>query len=445
MYAQQTLAEKGRTVAASVLEARTLTDELFSVVRPESLYARPIPERHRLLFYVGHLEAFDWNLIGRTILALSPFHEEFDRLFAFGIDPVGGGLPTDQPSDWPSLPEVHRYNQRVRQTLDAALEKVSFADPALPLLRDGYALHVALEHRLMHAETLAYMLHQLPLESKLQQSQASPPATPPASPRMAKIPAGLATLGLARSVEGAFGWDNEFETQKVNVAEFAIDAYNVTNGQFLEFMRAGGYEDRNLWTESDWAWKTERGVEHPLSWTLRGDRWFYRAMSEEIPLPLDWPVYASHAEASAYARWVGKELPTEAQFHRAAFGTASGPERDFPWGSQPPQPRLGNFNFQRWDPAPVGSYPSGSSAFGVADLVGNGWEWTSTVFTPLPGFQAFPFYPGYSADFFDGNHYVIKGGSARTADRLLRRSFRNWFQPHYPYVFAKFRCVSSTC
>jgi ergothioneine biosynthesis protein EgtB len=443
MYSQQTLAEKGRTVAASVLKARALTDELFRVVRPESLYARPIPERHRLLFYVGHLEAFDWNLIGRTILALSPFQEEFDRLFAFGIDPVGGGLPTDQPSDWPSLPEVHRYNQRVRQMLDAALEKVSYADPALPLLRDGYALHVALEHRLMHAETLAYMLHQLPLESKLQQNQASPPATPPASPRMAKIPAGLATLGLARSEGDTFGWDNEYETQEVDVAEFAIDAYNVTNGQFLEFMRAGGYEDRSLWTEPGWVWKTERGIEHPLSWTPRGERWFYRAMFEEIPLPLDWPAYVSHAEASAYARWVGKELPAEAQFHRAAFGTAHGPERDFPWGSQPPQPRLGNFDFQRWDPAPVGSYPSGSSAFGVADLVGNGWEWTSTVFAPLPGFQAFSFYPGYSANFFDGKHYVIKGGSARTADRLLRRSFRNWFQPHYPYVFAKFRCVSS--
>ena len=443
MYAQQTLTEAGRTLAASMIEARALTDELFRVVRPESFYERPIPERHRILFYLGHLEAFDWNLIGRNILALNPFQKEFDRLFAFGIDPVGGGLPSDQPSDWPSIPEVHRYNQRVRETLDAALENVSFSDPALPLLRDGYALHVALEHRLMHAETFAYMLHQLPLESKLPQRQVSPPAGPPAASGMVKVPAGVATLGMARSEGDSFGWDNEFETQKVSVPEFAIDVHNVTNRQFLEFMRAGGYEDRKFWTDSAWEWKTARGIEHPFFWTRRGDQWFYRGMFEEIPLPLDWPVYVSHAEASAYTRWVGKELPSEAQFHRAAFGTAKGQERDYPWGDQPPQPHLGNFNFQRWDPAPVGSYSSASSAFGVADLVGNGWEWTSTVFAPLPGFQAFPFYPGYSADFFDGKHYVIKGGSARTAGRLLRRSFRNWFQPHYPYVYAKFRCVSS--
>ena len=443
MYGQQTLAEAGRTIAASVVEARALTDELFSVVRPESFYERPIPERHRILFYLGHLEAFDWNLIGRNILALNSFHGEFDRLFAFGIDPVGGGLPSDQPSDWPSISEVYRYNQRVRQTLDAALGKVAFSDPTLPLLRDGYALHVALEHRLMHAETFAYMLHQLPLESKLPQRQVSLPAAPPAAARMVNIPAGVATLGMARIEGDTFGWDNEFETQRVTVPEFAIDVYNVTNRQFLEFMRAGGYEDRRIWTESDWDWKAEPGIEHPLSWELRGDRWFYRAMFEEIPLPLDWPVYVSHAEASAYARWMGKELPTEAQFHRAAFGTANGAEREYPWGNQPPQPHLGNFDFQRWDPAAIGSYPSGASAFGVADLVGNGWEWTSTVFAPLPGFQAFPFYPGYSADFFDGKHFVMKGGSARTARQLLRRSFRNWFQPHYPYVFAKFRCVRS--
>ena len=443
MSAQQTLARSERTITESLVEARVLTDELFGVVCPDSFYERPVPERHRILFYLGHLEAFDWNLLARNILALDSFHKEFDRLFAFGIDPVGGGLPSDRPSDWPSIPEVRNYIQRVRQTLDAALEKVSFRDSALPLLRGGYALHVALEHRLMHAETLAYMLHQLPLESKLSQKQASPPSAPLATSGSVRIPAGVATLGMARNGSGAFGWDNEFETQEVAVGEFNIDVHNVTNRQFLEFVRAGGYEERSVWSDSDWAWKSGQGINHPYSWSLRGDRWFYRAMFGEIPLPLGWPVYVSHAEASAYARWIGRELPTEAQFHRAAFGTPSGLERDFPWGNQPPRPQLGNFNFQRWDPAPAGAYPSGSSAFGVADLLGNGWEWTSTVFAPLPGFQAFPFYPGYSADFFDGKHYVIKGGSARTAARLLRRSFRNWFQAHYPYVFAKFRCVSN--
>ena len=164
-------------------------------------------------------------------------------------------------------------------------------------------------------------------------------------------------------------------------------------------------------------------------------------MFEEIPLPLDWPVYVSHDEASAYARWAGKELPSEAEWHRAACGTRAGVERSYPWGADAPASRHGNFDLHRWDPVAVGSYPEGTSDFGVADLVGNGWEWTRTPFAPFPGFEAFSFYPGYSANFFDGQHFVMKGGSPRTAACMLRRSFRNWFQPHYPYVYATFRCV----
>ena len=170
----------------------------------------------------------------------------------------------------------------------------------------------------------------------------------------------------------------------------------------------------------------------------------YRTMFGEIRLPLEWPVYVSHAEASAYANWLGRKLPSEPEFHRAAYGTPGGrDERCYPWGNEALSAEHGNFDFQRWEPLPVGSKPKGASAFGVHDLVGNGWEWTRTQFAPFKGFAPREFYAGYSADFFDGKHYVMKGGSPRTAACMLRRSFRNWFQPHYPYVYATFRCVES--
>jgi formylglycine-generating enzyme required for sulfatase activity len=165
----------------------------------------------------------------------------------------------------------------------------------------------------------------------------------------------------------------------------------------------------------------------------------------ETPLPLDWPVYVSHEEACAFAAWTGKRLPTEAEFHRAAYGTVHGDhERLYPWGDGQPDRRRGNFDGYRWDPVPVTATPSGDSAFEVSQLVGNGWEWTSTVFHPFPGFQPYSFYPGYSAPFFDGEHYVLKGASPRTDARLLRRSFRNWFRPNFPYVYAGFRCVETS-
>jgi formylglycine-generating enzyme required for sulfatase activity len=166
-------------------------------------------------------------------------------------------------------------------------------------------------------------------------------------------------------------------------------------------------------------------------------------MFSEIPLPLNAPVYVTWAEATAYAHWSGKELPTEAQFHRAAYGTPEGHERPYPWGSALPDASWGNFDFQHWDPMDVDATPAGDSEFGVAQLLGNGWEWTATPFGPFPGFQAFPFYLGYSQDFFEEEHYVLKGGSARTAACMLRRSFRNWFRPNYPYVYASFRLIEN--
>jgi iron(II)-dependent oxidoreductase len=373
-----TLAEIRHRLLRRLTGARLCTDSLFELVSPTAVYERPVPERHRIIFYLGHLEAFDWNLFRDRLSGLKAFAPEFDRLFAFGIDPVGDGLPTDVPADWPSEAAIRHYNRRVRVALDAALLALEPMGPHEEESPD-LLLNVAIEHRLMHAETLAYLLHRLSPEYKLRPRETPRPIAPEAAPGLVDIPAGVTTLGRARHSDG-FGWDN---------------------------------------------------------------RWFYRGMFDRVPLPLQWPVYVSHAEASAYARWAGKVLPTESQWQRAAYGRPQGGENLYPWGDAPPRDRIGNFDFRGWDPVPVGAFPENRSAYGVAGLLGNGWEWTSTPFAPFDGFRAFRCYPGYSADFFDGRHYVLKGGSARTAACLLRRSFRNWFQPHYPYVYAGFRCVSN--
>ncbi len=434
--------ENRHELMSRLAQARIRTDRLFDLVRPDALYKRPVAERHRLLFYLGHLEAFDWNLFCDRLPGLKAFAPEFDRLFAFGIDPVGDGLPTDAPADWPCVAEIHRYNLRVRETLDAALAH-GLADADSPAEESPeLMLNVAIEHRLMHAETLAYLLNRVSPEHKLRPRHIPHTIAPEVAPELVDIPAGITTLGRARDSHG-FGWDNEYGEQSVEVPAFTIDRYPVSNGEYLDFMVSGGYEERALWSESDWRWRSEQDINHPAFWTRHDNRWYYRGMFDLVPLPLQWPVYVSHAEASAYARWAGKVLPTEAQWQRAACGTPQGSENAYPWGDAPPHVRIGNFDFLGWDPVPVGAFPENHSAFGVAGLLGNGWEWTSTPFAPLTGFRPFMCYPGYSADFFDGRHYVLKGGSARTAACMLRRSFRNWFQPHYPYVYAGFRCVSN--
>jgi gamma-glutamyl hercynylcysteine S-oxide synthase len=418
------------TLRAQLTAARTQTDRLFEMLTPTTMYARPIAERHRIVFYLGHLEAFDRNMI------CGPSSSELDGLFGRGIDPIDGKLPDDAATDWPAVDTIRSYNEKTRSVVDKALEHAT----------DALMFHVAIEHRLMHAETLAYMFHWLPYESKHQSAERSLQRSTGGRPhesRSVDIPAGEATLGQASGNPFTFGWDNEFESHAVSVPEFAIDVFNVTNRQFLDFIRSGGYSERSFWDSQGWEWIQSSGTQYPKFWIARGEKWFYRSMFEEIPLPSEWPVFVSHAEAQAYARWKGKALPTEAQYHRAAFGSQDGSERTYPWGEENPVPQHGNFDFQSWAPEAVGSFPAGKSAFGVFDLMGNGWEWTATAFAPFPGFKAFPFYPGYSADFFDGKHFVMKGASHRTAVALLRPSFRNWFQPFYPNIYATFRCAEN--
>ena len=406
-------------------ESRGQTDAIFDIVHSDALYERPIEERHRIIFYLGHLETFDWNMVCGTSFDLSPLHPEFERLFAFGIDPVNGKLPDDKASDWPRVEMVRRYNLEVRAAVDWCLDKADLSTSEQPHVKDGLIFWTAIEHRLMHLETLSYMLHWLPLEMKQGLSRPVPDSQPRPASRPTRVPAGQARLGGYRDDGSTFGWDNEFEGHFVNVPEFEIDVYKVSNGEFLEFLRAGGYEERSLWSEDGWSWIHASDIRHPKFWLKRGTEWWYRAMFGEIPLPLSWPVYVSHAEASAYASWRHKSLPTEAEFHRAAEG----------------QEEYGNFGLRRWEPAPVHSNERARSASGVVEMVGNGWEWTSSAFMPFPGFERYPFYPGYSADFFDSKHFVLKGASPRTASRLIRLSFRNWFQPCYPYIYSGFRCV----
>jgi formylglycine-generating enzyme required for sulfatase activity len=388
--------------------ARRRTDELFRLVGSEKLYERPVPERHRLIFYLGHVEAFDWNMVCRYALSVGSFNPGFDRLFAFGIDPDASGLPVDIPADWPSTEEVSKYNRRVRETVDRLLEEA----PA-------EIIHVAIEHRLMHAETLSYLIHNLPPGMKRAPDTVSPRAGAVPRNEYREILSGSATLGQPGN--GSFGWDNEFEEMTTEVPGFSIQRYKVTNGEYLTFVQQGGPV--------------------PHFWKRVQDRWKLRTMFNEIPLPMSWPVYVTQAQASAYAQWAGKQLPTEVQYHRAAYGTPEGYERPYPWGSEPPASSHGNFNFVRWDPLPVDANPAGESAFGVAQLLGNGWEWTRDTFRPLPGFRPVDYYPSYSSAFFDEDHYVMKGAAPRTAFKLTRRSFRNWFRRDYKYVYAGFRCV----
>jgi len=404
---------------------RNRSAELFALIHPAAFATRPIPLRHPPAFYEGHIPAFSYNKLAREAFGEPSLDAGFERLFERGIDPGDTAeAARHERESWPEPAQIRAFAARC----DAAILRL-FAEGDLldvarsPLLERAQAAYCILEHEEMHHETLLYLLHRLPLGSKYVAGRtgAFVEGEPAARGRVA-VAAGTATLG-AQPGAAPFGWDNEFPQQRVEVGAFEIDVNNVTNGEWLAFVRDGGPV--------------------PSFWIPRDGGFALLGSFEVLPLPLSWPVYVTNDQARAYAAWKDARLPTEAEYHRAAFGTPEGIERAFPWGDEAPSARFGNFDFKRFDPEPVGTNPAGASAWGVHDLIGNGWEWTCTPFAPFPGFAPMASYPQYSADFFDGEHTILKGASPVTNRNHIRCSLRNWYRADYPYVYATFRTVNA--
>jgi iron(II)-dependent oxidoreductase len=420
---------------------RERSNAIFDLIQEDAYYSRPIALRHPIVFYEGHLPAFSFNTLIKRGLGRPGIDARLEQLFARGIDPHESDDDEARVAGWPDRAEVQQFGREADRQIRDALARAELEQPGHPLLDRGEAVFAIFEHEAMHQETLLYMWHRLPLDQKRRPAGYAPrvEGVPPRQ-EWVEIPAGRATLGRNRE-DLLFGWDNERPSQVARVAAFAIERHDVTNAAYLAFVESGGYEDARWWRPEDWEWVQSQNLRQPLFWERHENQWCWRGMFDLLPLPLAWPVYVSQAEASAYATWRGCRLPSEAEFQRAAYGTPAGDERLHPWGDAPPDPHFGAMDFSSWDPIAAGSCPAGQSAWGVHDLVGNGWEWTNTIFAPFDGFVAMASYPEYSADFFDNQHYVMKGGSPVTARELLRPTFRNWFRARYPYVYATFRCV----
>jgi gamma-glutamyl hercynylcysteine S-oxide synthase len=418
------------------LRLRLRTEELFSIPGDDAFDDRPIPLRHPLRFYEGHLASFNANQLHAAGLLPSPPSPQFGKLFARGIDPDDASAADEARIDrWPAREAVKAYAEAVDGVMRAVLQRGE--QPEILL--------TCIEHEEMHQETLVYILHQLPPERK--RSPASMPraadtpkpmASPSGRKSLVALPGGAVRVGAGIG-EIPFGWDNEFPAMDVTVQPFHMESHKVTNGEFLAFVEAGGYAKAQWWSPAGWRDIQERGQSHPPFWIAAPEGWRYRGLFEHFAIPLDWPALVSLHEAAAFARWKGMRLPTEAEFQCAAYAT---PLSHAGSTNDTMTPLVGNVDFQAWEPLAVHRGDAPVHPNGLVELIGNGWEWTSTPFAGYPGFQARAYYPGYSADFFDGRHYVLKGASPVTPAALIRPTYRNWYRDHYPYAYTAFRCVA---
>jgi iron(II)-dependent oxidoreductase len=315
------------------------------------------------------------------------------------------------------LPTVEGTRRYVQDVLDRVLERV---ERGALTPEEAYFLSLAVFHEDMHDEAVMLTRQTLGYPApRLGAAAASPPAKPSAGD--VEIPGGTWFLG-AREGEFPFVFDNEKWAHPVVVRPFAIARCAVTEGEFAAFVDDGGYSRRDLWSVEGWAWREKAHAAEPLYWRRAGDGWQRRVFDRWEPLqPRRAMVHVGWHEAEAFCRRAGRRLPTEAEWEMAAHGAGAG----------------ANLDALRLGPVDVDAFGEGDSALGCRQMLGNVWEWTADTFRPYPGFVADP-YADYSAPWF-GDHKVLRGGCWATRARLLRPTWRNFYQPHRRDVLAGFR------
>jgi ergothioneine biosynthesis protein EgtB len=448
-------------IARLMRESRENSLELFDLVIAESDLRKPPAEGFRpILWHLGHLGAFEGYWILQRAKGDPTISSRYDSIF----DPIR--TPKEDANNLPPVAEIKSYLARVRE------ESLSFLATVRPggddpMMRDGYLFNLVIEHEYQHQETLAYLLQMLDPQlkrkpSRNNESGMSRGTHADEKESYSSLIAHRSSLNEMIRVEGGpfemgsrgypFAYDNEQPPHTVELADFRIDKYPVTNAEFAEFVGAGGYRIRSLWSEEGWAWKEDQKIVCPLYWSPReggesndlpGDGWRVQEMFEYGVMRPDHPVSGvSWHEACAYARFVGKRLPTEAEWEKAAsWDPRTRSKRRFSWGDKPARVELANYDGNNWGTTPAASFAQGRSAYGCFDMTGNVWEWTASTFDGYPGFEAFP-YPEYSELWFDKDHRVLKGGSWATRMPLLRCSFRNFWRPGFRIAFAGFRCAA---
>ena len=347
-------------------------------------------------------------------------YPHYQKLFA------ADGLPKAERENLPDSPDILAFLQDIRDRTFTYLETAPLYDQ-LRLWR------WVVQHESQHAETATYVL------ALHRQAHTTSLGEKPTAPTLQRAPKSASTRNMALIPGGEFemgnnnldALDNERPSHLVRVADYWLDCTPVTVTEYAAFIAAGGYQNSQWWHPEGWAWVQKHRISHPLHWC-------------EDPIWGDTPVCGvSWYEADAYSCFVGKRLPTEAEWERAAhWHPRQNCMQRYPWGEEPLTTKRANFGGTEGSVTPVGAYPAGRSATGCDDLLGNVWEWTNTWFEGYPEFVPYP-YPGYSQTYFDRAHRVLRGGSWATRPWVLRPTFRNWYHPWVRQMFAGFRCALS--
>ena len=405
-------------ILIQMAECRRKTLDLFTNVTDDIFSQQAHPDFSPIGWHLGHIAFTEAYWILEQCAGLSPQFSQYNRLFH------ARGLPKSERQNLPSIEIIRDYLQTIREQVLTYLETA-------PLEQQERLWYWLLQHESQHNETITFVLQLL----KRQQ----PGFTPKLNFSNLSYPNQKLSQDLVQIPEGEFemgsnNWetqDNERPIHRVYLDSYWLDIYPVTCIQYREFMEFGGYQKRQFWSDEGWQWLQINPVSSPLYW-VDSSNWDNHPVSG-----------VSYYEAEAYANFIGKRLPTEAEWEKAAsWDTVKGQKRCYPWGNTLPTPQFCNFDTFVGHTTPVNTYKANCSPYGCYDMLGNVWEWTASWFVPYQRFQSYP-YQGYSQSYFDTQHRVLRGGSWATRRWGLRNTFRNWYYPWVRQILVGFRCANS--
>lgn len=434
-----------QTIQAHFISTYDSYEALFALLKDDdAYYQQPEALRHPLIFYLAHTAVFFVNKLRVAKLIEQPVDTAMESMMAIGVDEMSWDDLNSAHYDWPDVAAVYAYRQKVRQLV---LDRIKALPLTIPVQWQDpfWVIMMGIEHERIHLETSSVLIRQLDLKhikpndnwARCQQTGTAPDNT------LVTVPEGLVKQGRGLPSD-TYGWDNEYGHQSTQVSEFKAARFVVSNQEFLAFVEAGGYQDAAFWCEEGWQWRQFTGVEHPTFWRHDGERWLYRSLTEEFPMPWSWPVNVNYHEAKAFCRWLGHErgqsirLPTEAEWLRLYEHTMPREESaHYPHWSEAP----GNIDLQYHASAcPVDQFLFGEDCFG--DVIGNVWQWTETAIDGFSDFEVHPIYDDFSVPTFDGRHNLMKGGSFISTGNEAHRDSRYAFRRHF-YQHAGFRYVQS--
>jgi len=424
------LIEKTRLIAA-LRDARDYTLAAYAHLDEAARQFPYVPTVNPPLWELAHVAWFQehWCLRWRDGAAREQSRVE-------NADPMLNSALIPHRSRWhlPQLtwPVVHDYLERI---LEATIERIERSEQL-----DAYFPLLSLYHEDMHAEAYRMSLQTLGLPGPRPMYASAPPMSE--SVGQCEVSFSGGTLLQGSDAGSDFVFDNERRTHQATVEPFALAACAVTQGEYREFVEAGGYSERRLWSDEGWRWRTASGLEQPKHWRRDAGQWLARRFDRWEPIETSHPVlFVSAYEADAYAAYAGARLPSEAEWEYAArFGLPAEGDR-YPWGERIKSSGEANLDLHYGNTVPVDALSSSDSGTGLRQMLGNVWEWTSTPFGPYPGFAPGP-YKEYSQPWF-GDHRVLRGGSFATRSRLVHNRWRNFYMPDRTDAFAGIRLARS--